>query len=109
MCGEKLSKIAIVRQNVLCRCCLDKLSERFEYNLPADRPIYPTVEQAYAHLFLAIRNRAKLDHKLGEWETYWLEETDLLAQMRDVLETMRSDHTLHQSRNLVVHGRKALA
>lgn len=109
LCGDKLSNFAVIRQNILCRSCTDILRERFEYHLPANRPVFPTLEQAYAHLFVAIREQAREDHKLYDWRSYWLGESGLAEQMKEILSKMRTDHTVHLSDYTAEQGKRSLA
>ena len=108
LCLHKLSPFEYSKKLTICTRCSDTLRERWEYNMPVDRPIYPTVAQAYVHLFIAVRKQALLDGELDDFDRYWLAEDGLYGALREVLSGMQSDHTVHFSNALNEDGCHAL-
>lgn len=81
LCGTRFSFYlrnydVIVDQNNhryrLCPECTSVIRDQHEYTVEENPHQYLSEHHRWVQLFVAIQQQAQLDHKLEDWESYWL-------------------------------------
>jgi hypothetical protein len=67
-CESWLKKSAFSNGSPICKVCTDVYLQVDSYR----EPTYSTILNGYVNLFLAIRDRAILDHAQEDFDSYWI-------------------------------------
>lgn len=78
----------------ICRDCVAKLSKL--YDVEYAPPVKQSKLKAYLSLILAIRNQAITDHRLADFEDYWLRS----SPWNQILGTVYAEVTRHRDMEL---------